>query len=220
MRTAPSQGRSSQEITWGKIKGSRKACQEDDLRPEERRAGPAHALILNCCYKAPHQILSSLDTQFPGARSLLCFPLPPPSKAVKLFFSTSSKTVSEIQFGTSARWHLRHHWRLWKAENQTRKLTVGRVLQPQRGARAKALGWGPAWPCERPSVAGECVQTGDGIRGVEAEGTEPRRLWQGLWFSWVSWEDTRRFEKRSDTISLASDKDYSDHCVGNRTLWD
>ena len=36
---------------------------------------------------------------------------------------------------------------------------------------------------EQMNVSGECVQTGDGIRGVEADGTEPRRLWQGLWFS-------------------------------------
>ena len=32
--------------------------------------------------------------------------------------------------------------------------------------------------------------------------------------------DIRRFEERSNTISLASDKDYSDHCVENRTLGD
>ena len=43
----------------------------------------------------------------------------------------------------------------------------GSLLDPLRG---------PVW-------LEQCVPTGDGTRGVvEADGTEPRRLRQGLWF--------------------------------------
>ena len=46
---------------------------------------------LNHCYKTPHQSLPGWDTPILRGMSLLCPPLP--GKAVKLFFSTSPKTL-------------------------------------------------------------------------------------------------------------------------------
>ena len=69
IRTVANQGRSSQETTWGQIKGTREAHQIRRLSTcdDIKSAAPAHTLILsatpplNYCYKTP-QILPSWDT--------------------------------------------------------------------------------------------------------------------------------------------------------------
>ena len=80
-----------QETTWGQIKGM-----QGLHTPRSLSATPP----LSHCYKTPHQILPSVGHTVLKGMSPLCPPLP--GKAVKLFFSTSPKTVSEIQFGISA----------------------------------------------------------------------------------------------------------------------
>ena len=82
------------KTTWSQTKNQRSSSG----LPETRlRAGPAHTLILsanpplNHCYKT-HQIPLGQDTQFlKGTMCQLCPLLP--GKSVKLFFTTSPKTL-------------------------------------------------------------------------------------------------------------------------------
>ena len=73
---------------------------------ETRRAGLAYSLISTSSPTLERLLWNSLPNPlslwhiiFKGT-SLLCPPLP--GKAIKLFFSTSPQTVSEIQLGSSA----------------------------------------------------------------------------------------------------------------------
>ena len=70
---------------------------------------PARTLVwsavlpLNHCHKTPHQV-SLVGTHSFWGRRLLC-----PGKAIKLFFSLSPRTVSEIQFTGAQRLSFGHH---------------------------------------------------------------------------------------------------------------
>ena len=87
---------------------------------------PAHQknvqeLITPSYYKTSHSPLQ-VGTHGFDSMSLLCPPLP--GKAIKLFFSTSPKTVSKTQFSTSIQrsWVKKHHCQWTRSQSHSRRM--------------------------------------------------------------------------------------------------